>query len=59
MPSSERIYHTLRQEILTLALKPGQQLREDDLARLRRLPIAGPGGGLPPVGRAAAAGRAP
>ncbi len=33
MPSSERIYHTLRQEILTLALKPGQQLREDDLAR--------------------------
>ena len=33
MPSSERIYHTLRQEILTLVLKPGEQLREDDLAR--------------------------
>ncbi|MGI5894342.1 MAG: GntR family transcriptional regulator [Candidatus Merdivicinus sp.] len=33
MPSSERIYHTLRQEILNLTLKPGQQLREDDLAR--------------------------
>lgn len=33
MASSELIYHTLRQEILTLALKPGEQLREDDLAK--------------------------
>lgn len=32
MASSEYIYHTLRQEILTLALAPGEQLREEELA---------------------------
>ena len=32
MASSQHIYRTLRQEILSLALEPGQKLREEDLA---------------------------
>ena len=32
MVSSEYIYHVLRQEILSLELTPGTQVREEDLA---------------------------
>ena len=32
MVSSEHIYHVLRQEILSLELTPGTQVREEDLA---------------------------
>ena len=32
MVSSEHIYHTLRQEILSLELSPGQRIKEEDLA---------------------------
>ena len=32
MASSQHIYRALRQEILSLALEPGQKLREEDLA---------------------------
>ena len=32
MVSSDHIYHVLRQEILSLELLPGTQMREEDLA---------------------------
>ena len=36
MVSSDYIYHVLRQEILSLELLPGTQVREEELAELKK-----------------------